>query len=153
MCVPFWFTSCESDQIRRYFTWYLCIATSQLWKFYWSFRLRWNFTNDFFIDQVNMITGLFFICIVIIVKKQRKTWCLCLKISTEYRANRSNEDASVTTLHTTISHLEQQGRHARLLFVDFSAALNTILPDRLISAGYQISFYHLLLDLRPCTES
>lgn len=72
MFVPFWFTSCESDQIRRYFTWYLCIATSQLWKFYWSFRLRWNFTNDFFIDQVNMITGLFFICIVIIVKNRGK---------------------------------------------------------------------------------
>ncbi|KAK0145089.1 hypothetical protein N1851_016021 [Merluccius polli] len=42
-------------------------------------------------------------------------------------ANRSTEDAICTVLHTTISHLEQQIRYARLLFVDFS----TILPDRL----------------------
>uniref|UniRef100_A0A669E0D3 Reverse transcriptase domain-containing protein n=1 Tax=Oreochromis niloticus TaxID=8128 RepID=A0A669E0D3_ORENI len=49
-----------------------------------------------------------------------------------YRANRSTEDAIATTLHTTISHLEVQGRYARLLFVDFSSAFNTILPDRLI---------------------
>ena len=48
-----------------------------------------------------------------------------------YRANRSTEDAICTVLHATISPLEQQGHYARLLFVDFSSAFNTILPNRL----------------------
>jgi len=38
-----------------------------------------------------------------------------------------------TAFRTTISHLKQQGRDARLLLVDFSSAFNTILPDRLIA--------------------
>lgn len=59
-----------------------------------------------------------------------------------YRANRSTEDAIALALHTTISHLEQQGRYARLLFVDFSSAFNTILPDRLTAK---------LLDIPPTT--
>lgn len=45
-----------------------------------------------------------------------------------YRANRSTEDAIATALH-----LEKQGSYARLLFVDFSSAFNTILPDRLVT--------------------
>lgn len=49
-----------------------------------------------------------------------------------YRATRSIEDAIATTLHTALSHLEQQGRYARLLFVDFRSAFNTILPHRLV---------------------
>lgn len=47
------------------------------------------------------------------------------------RGKRSNEDTIVTTLHTTLSHLEQQGRYARLLFVGFSSSFNMILSDRL----------------------
>ncbi|XP_051785268.1 uncharacterized protein LOC127528439 [Erpetoichthys calabaricus] len=48
-----------------------------------------------------------------------------------YRANRSTEDAVATVLHAVLSHLEQQGSYARLLFIDFSSAFNTILPHRL----------------------
>ena len=51
-----------------------------------------------------------------------------------YRANRSTEDAIATALHSTVSHLEQQGNnYARLLFVDYSSAFNTIIPSILVS--------------------
>ena len=50
-----------------------------------------------------------------------------------YRANRSTEDAIATALHSTLSHLEQRGSYARLLFVDYSSAFNTIIPDILVS--------------------
>uniref|UniRef100_A0A3B3D318 Reverse transcriptase domain-containing protein n=1 Tax=Oryzias melastigma TaxID=30732 RepID=A0A3B3D318_ORYME len=48
-----------------------------------------------------------------------------------YRANRSTEDAIAVALHSTLSHLEQQQSYARMLFVDYSSAFNTIIPDRL----------------------
>jgi len=38
-----------------------------------------------------------------------------------------------TVLHAATSHPEQRGSYARLLFVDFSSAFNTILPNRLVS--------------------
>ena len=50
-----------------------------------------------------------------------------------YRANRSTEDAIATALHSTLNHLEKKGSYARLLFVDYSSAFNTIIPDRLVS--------------------
>uniref|UniRef100_A0A8C5AV64 Reverse transcriptase domain-containing protein n=1 Tax=Gadus morhua TaxID=8049 RepID=A0A8C5AV64_GADMO len=50
-----------------------------------------------------------------------------------YRANRSTEDAIAITLHSTLSHLEHPGTYARLLFIDYSSAFNTIIPDILIN--------------------
>ena len=50
-----------------------------------------------------------------------------------YRANRSTEDAIATALHTTLQHVEHQGSYARLLFIDFSSAFNTIIPNRLLT--------------------
>ena len=32
-----------------------------------------------------------------------------------------------------LSHLEKRGTYARLLFVDYSSAFNTIIPSRLVS--------------------
>lgn len=46
-----------------------------------------------------------------------------------YRSNRGVEDATLTLLHLLLKHLERKGLHARLLFIDFSSALNTILPN------------------------
>ena len=46
-----------------------------------------------------------------------------------YRANRSTEDAIAIALHAVLSHLEQQQSYARMLFVDYSSAFNTIIPD------------------------
>ena len=59
-----------------------------------------------------------------------------------YRSNRSTEDAISTTLHTVLSHLEQQNTYARILYVDFSSAFNTIIPQRLMEKL-------LLLGLNP----
>ena len=52
-----------------------------------------------------------------------------------YRENRSTEDAIATTLHSTLHHLDgkRAGNYARLLFVDYSSAFNTIIPDRLVT--------------------
>lgn len=49
-----------------------------------------------------------------------------------YRANRSTEDAINTVLHSVLTHLEHPGSYARILFVDFSSAFNTIIPRRLV---------------------
>ena len=47
-----------------------------------------------------------------------------------YRKNKSTEDAIAIVLHTLLEHLEQRNTYGRLLFVDFSSAFNTILPNR-----------------------
>ena len=36
----------------------------------------------------------------------------------------------VTALHTTLTHVEQRGNYARLLFIDFSSAFNTIITKQ-----------------------
>ena len=60
-----------------------------------------------------------------------------------HRANGSSEDAIATDLHTALSHLEQHGSYAKLLF-------NTILPHRLMSKlmglGLFSSISHWILD-------
>ena len=45
-----------------------------------------------------------------------------------YRPKRGVEDATVTLLNLLFKHLEGSGCHARLLFIDFSSAFNTIQP-------------------------
>ena len=46
-----------------------------------------------------------------------------------YRANRSVDDAVNIGLHQILRHVEAPGTYARILFVDFSSAFNTIIPD------------------------
>ncbi len=48
-----------------------------------------------------------------------------------YRANRSVDDAVNMGLHFTLQHLDRPGTYVRILFVDFSSAFNTIIPDTL----------------------
>ena len=48
-----------------------------------------------------------------------------------YRANRSVEDAVSLTLHYVLQHLEKSRSYARILFLDFSSAFNTIIPQKL----------------------
>ncbi|KAK7912504.1 hypothetical protein WMY93_012715 [Mugilogobius chulae] len=45
-----------------------------------------------------------------------------------YKANRSVDDAINLALHFILQHLDSPGTYARILFVDFSSAFNTILP-------------------------
>ncbi len=46
-----------------------------------------------------------------------------------YKSNCSTEDAITTTLHSILSHLEAKNTYARVLFIDFSSAFNTIIPQ------------------------
>ncbi|KAM3842547.1 uncharacterized protein ACN63O_022346, partial [Diretmus argenteus] len=59
-----------------------------------------------------------------------------------YRANRSTEDAVATALHAALSHLEQPGNYVRMLFMDYSSAFNTILPNRLVDILEDLGFPH-----------
>ncbi|KAI2647223.1 putative RNA-directed DNA polymerase from transposon BS [Labeo rohita] len=56
-----------------------------------------------------------------------------------YRANRSVDDAANMGLHYILQDLDKPGTYARILFVDFSSAFNTIIPDILQNKLSQIS--------------
>ncbi len=56
-----------------------------------------------------------------------------------YRANRSVDDAVNMGLHYILQHLDKPGNYARILFVDFSSAFNTIMPDLLSNKLTQLS--------------
>ncbi len=56
-----------------------------------------------------------------------------------YRANRSVDDAVNTGLHFILQHLDRPGTYVRILFVDFSSAFNTIIPDTLQNKLTQLS--------------
>ncbi|TWW53895.1 hypothetical protein D4764_0015580, partial [Takifugu flavidus] len=67
-----------------------------------------------------------------------------------YRKNRSTEDAVSTALHSVLSHLDNKDTYARMLFIDFSSAFNTVIPSKLITKlrdlGISISICNWLLD-------
>ncbi|KAI4902346.1 hypothetical protein NFI96_004702, partial [Prochilodus magdalenae] len=48
-----------------------------------------------------------------------------------YRPNRSTDDAISTTLHLALTHLDNKDTYVRM-FIDFSSAFNTIIPQHLI---------------------
>ncbi len=50
-----------------------------------------------------------------------------------YRPNRSTDDAISSTLHLALNHLENKDSYVRMLFIDFSSAFNTIIPQQLIN--------------------
>ncbi len=62
-----------------------------------------------------------------------------------YRANRSTEEAISTVLHLTLSIVEERSVYARLLFINFSSAFNTITPQPLVE-----KLGLLLVDLGTC---
>uniref|UniRef100_A0A8C1LL36 Reverse transcriptase domain-containing protein n=1 Tax=Cyprinus carpio TaxID=7962 RepID=A0A8C1LL36_CYPCA len=67
-----------------------------------------------------------------------------------YRSNRSTDDAISTTLHSALTHLEEKDSYVRMLFIDFSSAFNTIIPQQLIhklvELGLNTSLCNWLLD-------
>ncbi len=56
-----------------------------------------------------------------------------------YQANRSVDDAVNMGLHYILQHLDKPGTYVRILFVDFSSAFNTIIPNLLLSNLTQLS--------------
>uniref|UniRef100_A0A3B1IGH8 Reverse transcriptase domain-containing protein n=1 Tax=Astyanax mexicanus TaxID=7994 RepID=A0A3B1IGH8_ASTMX len=67
-----------------------------------------------------------------------------------YRPNRSTDDAITTTLHLSLTHLEKKDTYVRMLFIDFSSAFNTIIPQNLIrklsSLGLNTPLCNWILD-------
>ncbi|KAK3516522.1 hypothetical protein QTP70_019906 [Hemibagrus guttatus] len=48
-----------------------------------------------------------------------------------FHPNRSTDDAISTTLHKSLTHLENKNTYVGILFIDFSSAFNTIIPQHL----------------------
>ncbi|KAI4893114.1 hypothetical protein NFI96_020621 [Prochilodus magdalenae] len=67
-----------------------------------------------------------------------------------YRRNRSTDDAISSVVHTALTHLEQKDSYVRMLFVDFTSAFNTMIPqtltDKLSSLGLRSSLCNWVLD-------
>ncbi|KAK3528738.1 hypothetical protein QTP70_011206 [Hemibagrus guttatus] len=67
-----------------------------------------------------------------------------------YHPNRSTDDAITTTLHLSLTHLDNKDTYVRMLFIDFSPAFNTIIPQHLIEKlsllGLNTSLCNWILD-------
>ncbi|KAI4879650.1 hypothetical protein NFI96_006824, partial [Prochilodus magdalenae] len=67
-----------------------------------------------------------------------------------YRPNRSTGDAISTTLHLALTHLDDRDTYVGMLFIDFSSAFNTIIPQHLIGKlnllGLNTSLSNWILD-------
>ena len=50
-----------------------------------------------------------------------------------YHPNRSTDDAISIALHTALSHLDKRNTYVKMLFIDYSSAINTIVPSKLIT--------------------
>ncbi|MGL4742424.1 MAG: reverse transcriptase domain-containing protein, partial [Sarcina sp.] len=48
-----------------------------------------------------------------------------------YHSNLSTEDSVSMALHSVLTHLDNKNTYARMLFVDFSSAFNTVIPSKL----------------------
>ena len=57
-----------------------------------------------------------------------------------YRKNRCTEDAINILVHEILNHLEGKNTYARVLFIDFSSAFNTIIPMKLIEKLHILNF-------------
>ncbi|KAI4872504.1 hypothetical protein NFI96_028426, partial [Prochilodus magdalenae] len=96
------------------------------------------------------------------VRQQYKKWlyavCQCFErpvdmtertLSSRMR-NRSTDDAISSVVHTALTHLEQKDSYVRMLFVDFTSAFNTMIPqtltDKLSSLGLRSSLCNWVLD-------
>ena len=77
-----------------------------------------------------------------------------------YRENRPTEEAFTPALLTALTHLGKKGTYARLHFIDYSSAFNTIIPNQLLTKPLHLAvnnnlckwIRHFLKD-RPETAS
>ena len=63
-----------------------------------------------------------------------------------YRPKRSIDDAISINMHEILNHLEYKNTYARVLFIDYSSAFNTIIPCKL----YSKLVYDLKFPLKLC---
>jgi len=81
------------------------------------------------------LTSLVMKCFEVLVKKViilSKTGNLLDPLQFAYRAKQGVDDATTILLNLLFKHLEGSKTHARILFVDFSSAFNTIQPHILV---------------------
>ncbi|KAK3565492.1 hypothetical protein QTP86_010876 [Hemibagrus guttatus] len=75
---------------------------------------------------------------------------LTLPLQFAYRPNRSTDDAITTTLHLSLTHLDNKDSYVQMLFIDFSSAFNTTIPQHLIEKlsllGLNTSLCNWILD-------
>ena len=50
----------------------------------------------------------------------------------EYRPNRSTDDAIAIEQHPALTHLDKRNTYVRMLFINYSSVLNTIVPSTLV---------------------
>ena len=67
----------------------------------------------------------------VLVFLQKSTAALMDPHQFAYRSNRSVDDAVALGLHYVLQHLDNPQSYARILFVDYSSAFNTIIPEKL----------------------
>ena len=67
-------------------------------------------------------------------------------LQSAYCSTRSTDDAISIELHTALSHLDKRNAYVRMLFIDYSSALNTIVPSKLVT---MLGTEHLPLQLDP----
>ncbi|KAK3572653.1 hypothetical protein QTP86_001631 [Hemibagrus guttatus] len=67
-----------------------------------------------------------------------------------YLPNCSTDDAITTTLHLALTHLDDKDSYVQMLFIDFSSAFNTIIPqyltEKLSLLGINTSLCNWILD-------
>ncbi|KAK3518713.1 hypothetical protein QTP70_008919 [Hemibagrus guttatus] len=67
-----------------------------------------------------------------------------------YCPNCSTDDAITTTLHLSLTYLDNKDTYVRMLFINFSSAFNTIIPQHLIEKlsllGLNTSLCNWILD-------
>ncbi|KAI3352137.1 hypothetical protein L3Q82_020949 [Scortum barcoo] len=54
------------------------------------------------------------------------------RTSSHTEQNESTDDAICSALHPALTHLDKKDSYVRMLFIDFSSAFNTIIPQQLI---------------------
>ena len=65
-----------------------------------------------------------------------------------YTANRGVEDAISININEILAHLETKKSYCRILFIDYSSAFNTIIPQKLYNKSKWLAFscWHCKLD-------
>lgn len=66
-----------------------------------------------------------------------------------YRPNHFTDDANSSALHLSLSHLNKNDTYIRMLFIDFSSAINTVIPQKLVKLdllGINTSLCNWILD-------
>lgn len=67
-----------------------------------------------------------------------------------YKAKRSTGDACILLQQLLVDHLDKPKRYARVLFIDYSSAFNTICPSLLINRLESVSVSKPLIELIKC---